>query len=124
MLHTSNLVLLEPPVNCATDRWFKPCKAECLQHCNQLCNGRTVAQLSTHQLVSLLLIHLSSCLNPPLIPPSHSSCPSSPLSHFITHSSGSGAWRTEEFKEYNFNAMGAPTVGGNLHPLMKVWRIV
>lgn len=32
----------------------------------------------------------------------------------------SGSWRNEEFKEYNFNAMGQPIVGGNLHPLMKV----
>eukprot|EP00878_Enallax_costatus_P033802 GHUV01037367.1.p1 GENE.GHUV01037367.1~~GHUV01037367.1.p1 ORF type:complete len:388 (+),score=127.44 GHUV01037367.1:149-1312(+) len=32
----------------------------------------------------------------------------------------SGAWRAEEFKEYNFNALGLPTVGGHLHPLMKV----
>jgi len=31
-----------------------------------------------------------------------------------------GTWRTEEFKEYNFNAMGLPTAGGNLHPLLKV----
>eukprot|EP00879_Flechtneria_rotunda_P029772 GHRR01032219.1.p1 GENE.GHRR01032219.1~~GHRR01032219.1.p1 ORF type:complete len:391 (+),score=106.81 GHRR01032219.1:319-1491(+) len=33
---------------------------------------------------------------------------------------GSGSWRTEEFKDYNFNAMGIPTTGGHLHPLMKV----
>lgn len=32
----------------------------------------------------------------------------------------SGSWRTEEFKDYNFNALGAPVTGGNLHPLMKV----
>jgi hypothetical protein len=32
----------------------------------------------------------------------------------------SGSWRTEDFKEYNFNAMGQPIVGGHLHPLMKV----
>lgn len=32
----------------------------------------------------------------------------------------SGSWRSEEFKDYNFNALGAPVTGGNLHPLMKV----
>lgn len=32
----------------------------------------------------------------------------------------SGSWRSEEFKDYNFNAFGAPVTGGNLHPLMKV----
>jgi hypothetical protein len=31
-----------------------------------------------------------------------------------------GTWRSEEFKEYNFNAMGLPTTGGHLHPLLKV----
>jgi len=31
-----------------------------------------------------------------------------------------GTWRTEEFKEYNFNALGLPTNGGALHPLLKV----
>lgn len=31
-----------------------------------------------------------------------------------------GTWRTQEFKEYNFNALGQPTTGGHLHPLLKV----
>lgn len=31
-----------------------------------------------------------------------------------------GTWRTAEFKDYNFNAMGAPPAGGHLHPLLKV----
>jgi phenylalanyl-tRNA synthetase alpha chain len=31
-----------------------------------------------------------------------------------------GTWKTQEFKEYNFNALGLPTTGGHLHPLMKV----
>lgn len=32
----------------------------------------------------------------------------------------SGAWKTAKFKNYNFDAMGLPTRGGHLHPLMKV----
>ncbi|CAI7793294.1 unnamed protein product [Closterium sp. NIES-53] len=32
----------------------------------------------------------------------------------------SGAWKSEEFKPYNFNALGLPTEGGHLHPLLKV----
>lgn len=32
----------------------------------------------------------------------------------------SGAWETANFKKYNFDAEGAPTSGGALHPLMKV----
>lgn len=32
----------------------------------------------------------------------------------------SGAWKDQSFKPYNFNALGAPTHGGHLHPLMKV----
>lgn len=31
-----------------------------------------------------------------------------------------GTWRTQEFKEYNFNALGIMPQGGHLHPLMKV----
>ncbi|PVU92954.1 hypothetical protein BB559_003526 [Furculomyces boomerangus] len=32
----------------------------------------------------------------------------------------SGSWKTEKFKEYNFDAAGLPTKGGYLHPLLKV----
>lgn len=32
----------------------------------------------------------------------------------------SGAWETESFKEYNFNALGSNIASGNLHPLLKV----
>eukprot|EP00475_Leptophrys_vorax_P035336 TRINITY_DN5810_c0_g1_i4.p1 TRINITY_DN5810_c0_g1~~TRINITY_DN5810_c0_g1_i4.p1 ORF type:complete len:535 (+),score=37.11 TRINITY_DN5810_c0_g1_i4:119-1606(+) len=32
----------------------------------------------------------------------------------------SGAWKSEEFKPYNFNALGMNTEGGHLHPLLKV----
>jgi phenylalanyl-tRNA synthetase alpha chain len=32
----------------------------------------------------------------------------------------SGAWKTQPFKPYNFNADGAAPEGGHLHPLMKV----
>ena len=32
----------------------------------------------------------------------------------------SGAWRDQEFKAYNFNALGLPPPGGHLHPLLKV----
>ncbi|KAF7332029.1 Phenylalanine-tRNA ligase [Mycena kentingensis (nom. inval.)] len=32
----------------------------------------------------------------------------------------SGAWKTATFKKYNFEAEGAPTTGGSLHPLLKV----
>jgi phenylalanyl-tRNA synthetase alpha chain len=31
-----------------------------------------------------------------------------------------GAWKTSTFKKYNFEAEGAPTTGGSLHPLLKV----
>ncbi|XP_022155502.1 phenylalanine--tRNA ligase alpha subunit, cytoplasmic [Momordica charantia] len=31
-----------------------------------------------------------------------------------------GDWRGLEFKDYNFNALGQPTEGGHLHPLLKV----
>jgi len=31
-----------------------------------------------------------------------------------------GAWKTETFKNYNYNSLGVPTAGGHLHPLMKV----
>jgi hypothetical protein len=30
-----------------------------------------------------------------------------------------GTWRTEEFKAYNFDALGVPPAGGALHPLLK-----
>merc|ERR1711991_794845 len=32
----------------------------------------------------------------------------------------SGSWKDEEFKPYNFNAMGLNPNGGYLHPLLKV----
>jgi hypothetical protein len=32
----------------------------------------------------------------------------------------SGEWQTVPFKNYTFNAMGAPVMGGNFHPLLKV----
>jgi phenylalanyl-tRNA synthetase alpha chain len=32
----------------------------------------------------------------------------------------SGEWLKREFKPYNFNALGQPTEGGHLHPLLKV----
>ncbi|KAJ7684036.1 phenylalanine-tRNA ligase [Mycena rosella] len=32
----------------------------------------------------------------------------------------SGAWKTSTYKKYNFEAEGAPTAGGSLHPLLKV----
>lgn len=31
-----------------------------------------------------------------------------------------GEWKTVPFKKYTFNAMGAPVMGGNFHPLLKV----
>ncbi|KAK9915034.1 hypothetical protein WJX75_003886 [Coccomyxa subellipsoidea] len=31
-----------------------------------------------------------------------------------------GTWRDADFKAYNFNALGQPTYGGHLHPLLKV----
>ena len=31
-----------------------------------------------------------------------------------------GAWKTSNFKKYNFDAEGIPTNGGALHPLLKV----
>jgi len=31
-----------------------------------------------------------------------------------------GSWKTETFKAYNFDALGAPPQGGHLHPLLKV----
>lgn len=32
----------------------------------------------------------------------------------------SGGWKDASFKKYNFDAAGAPTNSGALHPLMKV----
>ncbi|KAJ7507958.1 phenylalanine-tRNA ligase [Mycena galericulata] len=32
----------------------------------------------------------------------------------------SGSWKTSTYKKYNFEAEGAPTDGGSLHPLLKV----
>jgi len=32
----------------------------------------------------------------------------------------SGSWKNETFKPYNFNALGVPSGGGHLHPLLKV----
>jgi phenylalanyl-tRNA synthetase alpha chain len=32
----------------------------------------------------------------------------------------SGSWQTAQFKQYNFEAAGAPPLGGALHPLLKV----
>ncbi len=31
-----------------------------------------------------------------------------------------GSWKDADFKPYNFNALGQPTNGGHLHPLLKV----
>ncbi|PJF19210.1 Phenylalanine-tRNA ligase, alpha subunit [Paramicrosporidium saccamoebae] len=39
------------------------------------------------------------------------------LTHEVVQSK---AWQTMQFKEYNFNAVGQPTQGGHLHPLLKV----
>lgn len=36
--------------------------------------------------------------------------------------SNRGTWRSQEFKDYNFNALGLPPNGGHLHPLLKVGR--
>ena len=36
----------------------------------------------------------------------------------------SGEWLKREFKPYNFNALGQPTEGGHLHPLLKVPLVV
>jgi hypothetical protein len=33
-----------------------------------------------------------------------------------------GTWKSQTFKEYNFNALGQPPAGGHLHPLLKVRR--
>ena len=33
-----------------------------------------------------------------------------------------GTWKDAQFKEYNFNALGLPTAGGHLHPLLKASR--
>lgn len=35
----------------------------------------------------------------------------------------SGSWRDQEFKAYNFNALGLPPTGGYLHPLLKVSQL-
>jgi phenylalanyl-tRNA synthetase alpha chain len=32
----------------------------------------------------------------------------------------SDEWQTISFKPYNFTALGAPVLGGNFHPLLKV----
>jgi len=31
-----------------------------------------------------------------------------------------GSWKTATYKKYNFEAEGIPTIGGALHPLLKV----
>ena len=31
-----------------------------------------------------------------------------------------GSWKTLQFKDYNFNALGKEIQTGNLHPLLKV----
>lgn len=33
-----------------------------------------------------------------------------------------GTWKGATFKEYNFAALGLPTAGGHLHPLLKARR--
>ena len=35
----------------------------------------------------------------------------------------SGAWKTKNFKSYNFNALGTVPQSGHLHPLLKVLNI-
>jgi len=32
----------------------------------------------------------------------------------------SGSWKTSNFKQYNFDSLGVPPLGGHLHPLLKV----
>jgi hypothetical protein len=42
------------------------------------------------------------------------------LPHNIHNPLTRGTWREEDFKAYNFEALGLPTAGGALHPLLKV----
>lgn len=61
-------------------------------------NQKQISQLiCSHRMFSINLLHYLSEQNP---------C--------------SGAWKTSTFKKYNFEAEGAPTAGGALHPLLKV----
>eukprot|EP01112_Ceratiomyxa_fruticulosa_P018562 TRINITY_DN595_c0_g1_i1.p1 TRINITY_DN595_c0_g1~~TRINITY_DN595_c0_g1_i1.p1 ORF type:complete len:543 (+),score=151.81 TRINITY_DN595_c0_g1_i1:69-1631(+) len=43
-----------------------------------------------------------------------------PIADITPEMLASGSWRDEQFKDYNFQAMGSLTAGGHLHPLMKV----
>ena len=63
-----------------------------------------------YQAACLSVLNLPACL--PACPPA-----SLPVACVFA---GRGAWKTEQFKPYNFNALGQPTEGGHLHPLLKV----
>ena len=56
-----------------------------------------------------------------LQPPCHSKA-SRRCVHLHSYVCAGGHGRTLSFKEYNFNALGLPTAGGHLHPLLKVSR--
>eukprot|EP00898_Chlorokybus_atmophyticus_P004198 jgi/Chlat1/477/Chrsp103S00010 len=45
-----------------------------------------------------------------------------PATDLTAEMMASGAWKTAAFKDYNFDALGLPTTGGHLHPLLKVRR--
>uniref|UniRef100_A0A7S0YCZ8 phenylalanine--tRNA ligase n=1 Tax=Polytomella parva TaxID=51329 RepID=A0A7S0YCZ8_9CHLO len=43
-----------------------------------------------------------------------------PATDMLADMVAKGTWKSQEFKAYNFNAMGRPITGGHLHPLLKV----
>lgn len=43
-----------------------------------------------------------------------------PVADLTTEMLASGAWKTETFKDYNFDTMGLVPTSGHLHPLLKV----
>ncbi|CAM6113791.1 unnamed protein product [Calypogeia fissa] len=52
--------------------------------------------------------------------PNYSPKRSKPATDLTRELLQSGAWKEQKFKDYNFEALGLPTSGGHLHPLLKV----
>ncbi|KAI0693598.1 phenylalanine-tRNA ligase [Cytidiella melzeri] len=52
--------------------------------------------------------------------PSFSTSTAKPETDLTVDMLTSGAWKTSNFKKYNFESEGIPTTGGALHPLLKV----
>lgn len=83
--------------------------------CNTHVNNAATCCSTIWHTTLLAVTTSSTCLSVHL-----PACPPASLSVHVSLCLCSGSWRSEEFKDYNFNAFGAPVTGGNLHPLMKV----